>query len=131
VPDRRSDVPRVGAALELKAKGAQEFQNGPAVGPQRGLLLAPGLGVRQGLVDAPSAAGRPLNDAPVDQEQKDRRPLMQGRTGPEVGAGQVVLQVKPCISSRLFQEGKTMLVVAMSGVVSEASSPVTGELIHK
>ena len=42
----RSDLPRMGAALELEAEGPQEFEDRPAIGPQRRLVLGPGLRVR-------------------------------------------------------------------------------------
>ena len=121
----------MGAALELEAKGIQEFQDRPAVGPQRWLVLAPGFGVRQRLVDAAAAAGRPLDDAPVDQEQEYRGPLVQGRAGPELRAGQVVLEMEPGIAGGLLEEGEAVLIVMMSGVVGQSAGPVAGQLIHE
>jgi hypothetical protein len=121
----------MGTALELEAKGVQEFQDLPAVRPQRWLVFAPGLGVRQRLIDAASAAGRPLDDAPVDEEQEDRGPLVQGRPRPEVGAAQVVLEVEPGVSGGLLEQGEAMLVVAMGGIVGQAAGPITGQLIDE
>src|SRR5262249_58193617 len=101
----------MGSALELEAERPQEFQDGPAMRPQRRLVMAPGLGVRQRLVDAPPAAGRPLDDAPVDQEEEDRGPLVQGRPGPELRAGQVVLEMETGIPGGLLEQGEAVLVV--------------------
>lgn len=129
--DGASDVPGMGAALELEAEGAQEFQDGAAVGPERRLVLAPGLGVGQGLVDPPPAAGRPLDDAPIHEEQQDGRPLVQGRPRPELGAAQVVLEMQPGVPGGLLEQGEPMLVVAMGGVVGQAAVPVTGQLMDK
>ena len=124
-------MPRMGTALELEAERAQEFQDGPAIRPQRRLVLAPGLGVGQRLVDAAPSASRPFDDAPIDQEQEDRGPLMQGRPGPELRAGQVVLEMEPGITRGLFEQGEAVLVVAMSGVVGQSAGPVACQLIHE
>ena len=121
----------MGAALELEAKGVQQFQDRPAIGPQGWLVFAPGLGVRQRLVDATPAAGRPLDDAPIDEEQQDRRPLVQRRPRPELGAAQVVLEVQPGVSGRLLEEGEAMLVVAVGGVMGQSAGPITGQLIDE
>ena len=127
----RSDLPRMGTALELEAKGIQEFEDRPAIGPQRRLVLGPGLRMRQRLIDAPSAPGRPLDDSPVHQEQQDGRALMQRRAGPELGTGQVVLEMEAGVSGGLFEEGESMLVVTMGRVVGQAAGPVAGQLIHE
>src|SRR5262249_25534531 len=118
----------MGTALELQAERAQEFEDRSAIRPQRWLILAPGFGGRQRLVDAPAAAGRPLDDAPVDQEQEYCGPLVQGRSGPELRAGQVVLEMEPGIAGGLLEEGEAMLVVVMSGVVGQSAGPVAGQL---
>ena len=122
----------MGAALELEAKGVQELEDRPADrAASDGWSSHPGLRVGQRLVDATAAPGRPLDDAPVHQEQQDRRSLVQGRSRPELGAGQVVLEVQPGVSGRLLEEGEAMLVIAVGGIMGQAAGPVTRQLIHE
>ena len=121
----------MGAALELEAEGVQELEDRPAVGPKRGLVLAPRFGVCQRLVDPPTAPGRPLDDAPVDEKQQDRGPLLQRRPRPELRAAEVVLEVQPRVPGGLLEQREPVLVVAMGGVVGQAAIPITGELFNK
>ena len=121
----------MGAALELDAERVQEFEDRPAVWPQRGLFLGPRLRVRQRLVHAASATGGPLDDSSVHEEQQDGRPLMQRRAGPELGASQIVLEMEPGVSGGLFEQGGSMLVVTVGGVMGQTARPITGELIHE
>ena len=85
----------MGATLKLEAEGTQELEDRAAERPKRRLVFRPGLGVCQGLVHATAAAGRPLDDSPIHQEEQDRRPLVQRGPGPELGASQVILEMEP------------------------------------
>lgn len=121
----------MGPSLEFQPKGVEEFQDGSAVGTKRGLILGPTLGVCQRLVDAAASTTGPFNDPSVDEEEEHGGPLVQRRSRPEVGAAQVVLEVQPGISSGLFEQGVPVLVVTMSGVVSQPPGPIASQLIDE
>jgi hypothetical protein len=119
------------AAEQFQTKGGQEFQDGFAEVPQRGLILDPRLRVELRREDASSAMRRPLDHAPVHQEQQDRGAILQRQLGPELGASQVVLEVQTRIANGVFEESPTMFIIAVKAVVGQATVPVTSQKIHE
>ncbi len=121
----------MGPSLEFQSKGLEEFQDGSAIGTERGLILAPVFGVGQRFVDAAPSATRPFDDPSVDQKEQNSGSLVQRRSRPEVRATQIILEVQPGVSSGLFEQGVPMLVIPMSGVVSQPPGPVASQLIDE
>ncbi len=67
----------MGPSLEFQPKGLEEFQDGSAIGTERGLILAPAFGVGERFVDAASSATRPFDDPSVYQEEQYGGSLVQ------------------------------------------------------
>ncbi len=85
----------------------------------------------EGLVDPSSPASRALDDAAIDEEQQNGRPLVQRGPRPEIRAGEVVLEVQARVAGCLVEERLTVLVVVMRGIMDQAAGPVTSQLIHE
>jgi hypothetical protein len=103
----------MGAALEFESEGAEQFQDWLLERLQGALILDPGFRVGHRLEDPTTPPGRPLDHAAVHQEQQDRRSFRQRRFRPELGPGQVVLQVEAGVTSGFVEERQAMLVITV------------------
>jgi hypothetical protein len=117
--------------LQLVAEGRQQLERRLEVGQKGGLASHPGLGMGKRLEHATSSASRTLDDASVDQEQEQARSLVEWRRRPELGIGQIILEVQTCVTDGFFKQGHAMLVVTVKAVVSDPADPIARQLINK
>jgi hypothetical protein len=75
------------------------------------------------LEGTPALACGPLDDALVHQEEENGSRMPKRHAGPEFGAAEIILEMKPDVTSRFLKERGKMLVVAMGPVVSKSPGP--------
>ena len=80
---------------------------------------------------ATTAADRPLHEPSVDEKQENDRSLMKRHRRPVSGVGQVIFEVQTGVANSFREQGRTMLVIAVQGIMSKVSHPEARQLIDK
>jgi hypothetical protein len=114
--------------VELMTQSREELEGRFEIRMQGWLTLHPRLRVRLRLEDATSPPDRPIDDAPVYQEQEDDCSLGKRRCRPVRRVGQVVLQVQTGVADGLFKERGAVLIIVVQPVMSELTYPEARQL---
>jgi hypothetical protein len=119
---------RVSPATQVVSEGQEKLEQRLEVGAERSLACGPGLGMGKRLEGSTAMACGPFDDALVHQEEENGGRMPKRHTGPVVRAAEIILEMEPDVTSRLFKERVQMLVIAMGPVVSKSPRPGFTEL---